>query len=303
MARRRSRVEAIFNWGLFLFLLAGICALLAHAAWFWFMEKERARQSASWPAVEGVFERHSVPGALDSRRHAAYRYVVDGKSYPGRREGFAYKDGPLFEAGAAVKVYVDPDDPSNSVLYPGESDKIWPLGTAAGVSVFLALFAWAHRPWPRGRRLMTGGYERETNWLPFLASFLVMVATWAFIGSWVRELHRGRLSESWPAVAGIMQQAGGKHTATIYRYEVDGRPYRGERVRFGWGSKHPYGAGAAITVYVNPEDPKDTVLYPGPNWSPWLPLFVGFWLVLTTGLSWALWPPWARSDGRQRPPA
>ena len=302
MARRRSRVEAIFKWGVFLFLVAGICALLAHAGWFWFVEKERARQSASWPAVDGVFERHSVPGALDSRRHASYRYAVGGKGYQGRREGFAYKDGPLFEAGAAVKVYVDPDDPSNSVLYPGESDKVWPLGTGAGLSGFLTLFAWAHRPWPRGRRLMSGGFERERNWLPFLASFLVMVAALSILGLWVRELHRGSLSESWPPVSGVIQQAGGKRTPTIYRYEVAGREYRGERVRFAWGRKHPYGAGAAITVHVNPEDPKDAVLYPGPNWSPWIPLFVGFWLVLTTALSWAFWPPWAPANDRKPTP-
>jgi hypothetical protein len=297
-ARRRSRAEAIVNWGVFLFLVAGICALLAHAAWFWFVEQERARQSASWPAVDGVFERHSVPGALDSRRHASYRYVVDGKSYQGRREGFAYKDGPLFEAGAAVKVYVDPDDPSNSVLYPGESDKVWPLGTGAGVSAFLALFAWAHRPWPRGRRLMTGGYEGQTNWLPFLASFTVMVAALWILGLWVRELHRGRLSESWPAVAGTMQKPGGRQTAAVYRYEVAGREYRGERVRFAWGRKHPYGAGEAITVYVNPADPKDSVLVPGPNWAPWLPLFVAAWLLISSVLVWAAWPPW--STGRPR---
>lgn len=298
--RRRGRGEAILSWGLFLSLVAGICALLAHAAWFWFVEQERARQSASWPAVDGVFERRSVPGALDSRRHAAYRYVVEGKSYQGFREGFAYKDGPLFDAGATVKVYVDPADPSSSVLYPGESDKRWPLGVGAGLSVFLALFAWARRPWPRGRRLMTGGHEGETNWLPFGVSFLVMGATAWILGFWVMDLQRGRLAESWPPVAGTMQMPGGKKTGTVYRYEVEGREYRGERVRFGWGTKHPYGAGQAITVYVNPEDPKDAVLLPGPNWSPWLPLFVGFWLVLTAGLSWAFWPPWARSDDRPR---
>jgi hypothetical protein len=298
--RRRGCGEAIVGWAVFLFLLACIGALLSHAAWFWFVERERARQSASWPAVDGVFERHSVPGALDSRRHAAYRYVIDGKSYKGTREGFAYKDGPLFQAGAAVQVYVDPDDPSNAVLYPGESDKRWPLFTGAGISAFLALFAWAHRPWPRGRRLATGGYARETNWLPFIVSFLVMVGAASILGYWVLELHRGRLAESWPAVSGTMQKPGGKKTATVYRYEVDGREYRGERVRFAWGNKHPFGADQAITVYVNPADPKDAVLFPGPNWAPWIPLFVGFWFVLTAGLCWGLWPPWARSDDRQR---
>jgi hypothetical protein len=300
MAYRRSRAEAVLKWGFFLLLLAGIGALLAHAAWFWFVEQERARESASWPAVDGVFERRSVPGALDSRRHAAYRYVVDGKSYQGTREGFAYKDGPLFDPGATVKVYVDPDDASSAVLYPGESDKRWPLFTGAGLSVFLALFAWAHRPWPRGQRLMTGGHKGETNWLPFIVSFLVMVGAAWILGYWVMELNRGRQAESWPAVAGTMQQPGGKKSATIYRYEVDGRSYRGARVRFAWGSKHRHGAGEAITVYVNPEDPRDAVLFPGPNWSPWIPLFVGFWLVLTAGLCWGLWPPWARSNDRPR---
>lgn len=294
-----NRAPAPLRWIFFLALVALICGLVVHAAWFWFVEQERARASASWPAVDGVFERRSVPGALDSRRHAAYTYAVDGKTYKGFREGFAYKDGPLFDPGAAIKVYVDPGDPSSSVLYPGESDKFWPVGTGAGLSALLALFAWAHRPWPRGEALMSGGYRGETNWLPFLVTFLLMSGCWVFFGLWAREQHRGRLAESWPAVAGTIQQAGGRKTQTIYRYEVDGRAYRGQRVRFAWGSKHPYGAGQAVTVHVNPDDPTDAVLYPGPNWSPWLPLFVGFWLVLTSLLCWASWPPWGKDKPRR----
>jgi len=293
-----NRAPAPLRWIFFLALIALISGLVVHAAWFWFVEQERARVSASWPAVDGMFERRSVPGALDSRRHAAYTYAVGGKTYRGFREGFAYKDGPLFDPGAAVKVYFDPADPSESALYPGESDKRWPIGVAAGLGLFLSLFAWAHRPWPRGEALMSGGYRGETNWLPFIVTFLLMAACWVFFGWWAREQHRGRLAESWPAVAGTIQQAGGKKTHTIYRYEVDGRAYRGQRVRFAWGSKHPYGAGQAITVHVNPDDPADAVLYPGTNWSPWLPLFVGFWLVLTSLLCWASWPPWGRAGSR-----
>jgi hypothetical protein len=205
-----NRAPAPLRWIFFLTLLGLIAALFAHAAWFWFVEQERARASASWPAVDGVFERRSVPDALDSRRRAAYRYVVDGKTYQGFREGFAYKDGPLFDPGAAVKVYYDPADPSESVLYPGESDKRWPLGVAAGLSVFLGLFAWAHRPWPRGEALISGGYRGETNWLPFIVCFLLVAASLTFFGFWAREQYRGRLAESWPAVAATIQQAGGK---------------------------------------------------------------------------------------------
>ena len=71
-----NRAPAPLRWIFFLALIALISGLVVHAAWFWFVEQERARASASWPAVDGVFERRSVPGALDSRRHAAYTYAV-----------------------------------------------------------------------------------------------------------------------------------------------------------------------------------------------------------------------------------
>jgi hypothetical protein len=299
-----NRAPAPLRWLFFMVLMGIIVALWVHAAWFWFPERERAHASGSWPSVDGVFERRPVANALDSSRYAAYRYVVDGKTYQGFREGFAYKDGPLFDPGAAIKVYVDPNDPASSVLYPGESDKFWPVGTAAGLSVLLGLFAWGHRPWPRGKALISGGYRGETNWLPFIVCFLVMAGSWVFLGFWAREQLRGRQSESWPAVAGTIQQAGSTNPrasyklSTIYRYEVDGRAYRGERVRFAWGSRNPYDKGQAVTVYVNPADPTDAVLYPGTNWSPWWPLFIGFWLVLGSVLCWVFWPPWGKEKAR-----
>ncbi len=293
-----NRAPAPLRWLFFLVVVGLIAAVFVHAAWFWFPERERARASGTWPSVDGVFERRAVANALDSRRHAAYRYVVAGKTYQGFRESFAYKEGPLFDPGAAIKVYYDPANPAESVLYPGESDAVWPLFRAAGLAAFLGLFAWAYRPWPRGEALISGGYRGETNWLPFIVCFLIMAGSLVFFAFWAREQLRGRQSESWPAVAGTIQQAGGKSSHTIYRYEIDGRAYRGQRVRFAWNGKNPHGAGQAVTVYVNPDDPKDAVLYPGTNWSPWLPLFAGFWLVLSSLLCWAFWPPWGKDKPR-----
>jgi hypothetical protein len=278
---------AVGRWLFFLVFVALTCAPLAHMYWFWFVEQERGRQAESWPTVDGVFVRAGVEGATDSRRHASYTYTVDGRTYEGFREGFAYKEGTPIDVGARIQVYVDPADPTMSVLFPGESDARWPLYVDGGLTVVLLLFAVSR--WPVVPRTLS---SRQSNALPFTVSFLVMLGACAILGYWVLELQRGQAALSWPTVPGVLEQAGGKQTSEVYRYEVGGRKYRSQRVRFAWGRKHGYATGQEIRVFVNPADPKDAVLYPGRNWSPVIPLFVLFWLVVAAGLTWATWPPW-----------
>lgn len=275
------------SWLWFFLFVVLACVPSVYMAWFWFVEQERGRQSESWPAVDGVFERAGVKGGSESTRHASYRYTVDGKTYQGYRAGFAYKEAPPIDPGAAVKVYVDPADPTMSVLVPGESDKRWPLGVGVGLTVFLALFAAAR--WP----VMSPTYSsRRSSWLPFLVSSGVLLGACAILGLWALEQLRGRDSLSWPSVAGVMKYPGGKSTDVEYWYEVDGRRYRGDRVRFAWTRKNGYDREQEIRVFVNPADPKDAVLYPGTNWAFGIPLFVAAWAVIAGFLTWASWPPW-----------
>ena len=93
-----------------------------------------SRSAHGWDAVEGVVSSSAVvrsgqPRSSSPRFHAdvEYRYAVGGTPYTGTRVSFDPAPGVVREAaealvreryrpGAAVTVYVDPAEPSNSVL-------------------------------------------------------------------------------------------------------------------------------------------------------------------------------------------
>ena len=136
--------------------------------------------------------------------------------------------------------------------------------------------------------------RKQSNWVPWTVSFLVCLGSCGMVGHWLMEIVRGRESRTWPSVAGVLDNVGATRRGSSYRYEVDGRQYRSNRVRFAWGRKHDYRQGDTIRVYVNPNDPGDAVLYPQPHLMPGIPLFFGFWILIAGGLCWLAWPPWAK---------
>ena len=108
----------------------------------------RARQSRSWPSVEGVVERSAVvqrtrttADADDSDVYTAdvaYRYRVQGRDYSATRitmmdysssaARHAQDIVAQYPAGAPVRVYHHPADPSDAVLEPGGTRGIPILG-------------------------------------------------------------------------------------------------------------------------------------------------------------------------------
>jgi hypothetical protein len=295
------------RWIFFLVVVGGALAAIGFMGWFWFIEQERGRQALDWPTVDGVFERNAVRGARRGEgRYVAYRYVVDGRTYQGYREGFAYKEGPRLDVGAPVKVYVKPGDPEMAVLFPGESPARWPFASGTILAAICLLFAYVYRPWP-GAVIS----QRFIGWAGFLtASAAALVAAWG-IAFWCVELQRGFASRSWPTVDGVFEvngtSAGGSkrrgRMRSVYHYYVDGQRHEGYRKAFGWRRHEPsIEEGSPIKVHVRPGDPTMAVIFPGPTNNFLLPLAALAFLLVFGGVAW-LAAPWSvEDDGRQAAP-
>jgi hypothetical protein len=117
---------------------------------------------------------------------------------------------------------------------------------------------------------------------------------------------RALLSTRWPSVSGkiamtrLVYHAGddtGDRSYVAYSYEVNGQPYRNDRVRFGPinaprsivpgvdpAPNNPVAAaalaerwpdGSQVRVFYNPSRPADSVLYQNVDWSVWAVLTAG----------------------------
>lgn len=104
----------------------------------------RAHASLSWPEVEGVV----LSGEIRDGVHAKpfrYVYSVDGRSYEsGRLRFFTARFSSLSTVdvgtGETVPVFVDPDDPSVSVLHRGGGGVVFAALVVIGSAmVFIGL--------------------------------------------------------------------------------------------------------------------------------------------------------------------
>ena len=294
MANQRRVGNGVVAWCVFLFLVLGALGGIGFMGWFWFVEQARGRQALDWPTVDGVFERNATRGARGEGRHVAYRYVVDGRTYHGYREGFAYKQGPRLEVGAPVKVYVQPGDPTMAVLFPGESPARWPFGSGAIIVAVCLLFAFAYRPWP-------GAVVGETflGWAGCLAaSAAALIAAWGIV-LWCVELQRGFASRSWPTADGVFEvngtSAGSKsrrsRIKSVYHYYVGGQRYEGSRKAFGWRRPSRRSRRAARSRCTSGRaTPPMAVIFPGPTNNFLLPLAALAFLVVFGGVAWLACP-------------
>lgn len=142
-----------------------------------------------------------------------------------------------------------------------------------------------------------------------------MLAAKDFLGPWLATLLGGGLvltgayylirtlrARRWPWVLGEIAETHMIHVQSnrgstdypyvAYRYEVNGQPYRNDRVRFGpvigpqsripgfdpnvrppdAQTESEFPVHRRTTVYYNPKDPSDSVLYRTPDWS--VPAFI-----------------------------
>ena len=204
--------------------------------------------------------------------------------------------------GDRVRVHVDPDDPARAALVWGPvTDYLHALlvlpfvGFGTGV---IALAWWAgpkRKPaTPAGRRRarLTGARGGALLGLLFFGAFLavgLLVGGLFFVRPWLD----GRAAAAgWDRVPAVVEssrvrsESGGESVTyavdVIYRYDAGGRAYWGNRYRFAGGSDsfykpkkawvdaHP--AGTQFEVYVDPDDPAQSVVRRDGGTSMWFGL-------------------------------
>lgn len=127
----------------------------------------QARESATWPAAQGVIRSSTVTsqrgskGGTTYKPEVTYTYTVDGAEYTGNliayglkgssaSRGFAQYYDNKYPEGAAVPVAYDPAHPQTSVLEPGVSKKAFILVAFGAIfavnALMLGLISWLFAP-------------------------------------------------------------------------------------------------------------------------------------------------------------
>ncbi len=133
----KSRSEVTFV--LLFFAALAIIGILAGS--FFVRDFARARASAAWPTADGVV----LSQRAESSTQLRYAYSFDGRSYQSNRDRVfiarilkpALQD---YVPGQTVAVFVDPKDPSYSVLQPGGAGLAFVFLTVmSGVCIFFGV--------------------------------------------------------------------------------------------------------------------------------------------------------------------
>jgi hypothetical protein len=135
IVRSRSDVTII----ILVFVALAIIGIVAGG--FIVRDYARARASLNWPVADGV-----VLSQLDGdRAPVRYVYSFEGRSYESRRirvfSARFLKAAPRdYAPGEAVRVYVNPDNPSFSVLRPGGAGLAFVVFCAfSGLCIFIGV--------------------------------------------------------------------------------------------------------------------------------------------------------------------
>ncbi len=235
----------------------------------------------------------------DFRLEVSYRYEVDGKVFTSTRYGkrpyyTAETIGEIDQArkrlppGKTFDGHYNPANPAEAVLdLPTVKDARRSVGFTLIFPAFGLLFATL--PWLRGRKKKKGE-SAETQAKTSVRSgkrFLIIFgAVFALFGLialkpiLITPLQKTNAAKSWNAVSATVVSSkvkshsdddGTTYSPYIaYRYEVDGEEYLGDQYTFMGGSSSGRGGKTAIVrqypkghtfnVYVDPDDPTESVI-------------------------------------------
>lgn len=162
-------------------LLTGLLVLGLFFLWASLMAAQVGLATRGWTAVDGTVAGVAVRRELDRyatatdeasrerqssfRLELRYRWTVQGRDYVGNRYAIGNgstvsRHGERAEAeaaarawkpGATVRVYVDPENPSEAVLQTGPDGVLWIFAGVSGTCVLLVLVVlWRQLRPPRG---------------------------------------------------------------------------------------------------------------------------------------------------------
>jgi hypothetical protein len=289
-------------------IAACVCLLISGAMLFNLFRMRRLMRAAeNWDKAEGVITvsevRQPPAHVSDDQNDAApvirYRYRTSGQDFESDRVRIGGQ--PLttrvlaarlvagYPVGARVDVYVDPKDPKNALLEPGQQGNLAAQLAFTITFGFIAAVLVAHAI--AGRVLYTG------NGVPLFAFALPGIAILAAVFSVVSFARMRRLagaSARWPTVPGtvtastvieeeiedkssddklIIRKIRRYQVDLRYAYRVGKRDFVGTAGNWGWTGIYglrelaekaagQYSQGQPVTVYYDPEQPRNAVLDP-----------------------------------------
>lgn len=306
-------------------MFGGVFAVAIVVKWWEVRKAAKWRSAEGKVVVSGVRSWRRGPGdagydfhdtEMTNEPDVQYVFRVGGKEYRGRRVTIGEKTSSFeleailarYPVGATVTVYYDPADPNQAVLERDFPGWVWGVGigclAAIVVAPMLAVFFYNHglgwlRPHlahPDAAPFVTAAAGFGLLVLLFALSFtsyVWKVSRWPTTtgrivssGADAYEDWRDRLARSYPRTF--------HKAAVVYRYEVNGREYLGDRVRLGvvvsatspgvarrLAAKYP--VGREVTVYYDPQRPGESVLRPRSLWH------LLIWLVAAGMLYLAWW--------------
>jgi hypothetical protein len=302
-------------------IAAGLCLLISGGLLFnLFRMRGQMKAAESWNRVEGVIiasevkqpSAHVSDDLNDASPIIRYRYRADGQDLESDRikiggqplttRVLAGRLVARYPVGARVDVHVDPNDPKNALLEPGQPGNLAALFaftiTFAVVAAILAAHAIA------GHVLYAG---KGVPLFAFALPALALLAAVFSVVSFVRSRRLASASARWPTVAGTVttsdvieeeiEDTGNSDKSIIrkihryqldlrYAYQVGKRDFVGTAANWGWTAVYglrelaekaagQYRPGQPVTVYYDPAQPGNAVLEPDSRQGSLAPLVFG----------------------------
>lgn len=134
-----EKSRSAITYVLLLFVLLAVSGVVGGG--FFVKDYARARASLSWPSTQGVV----LSDLKGNSKKVRYVYAFEGRSYQSTRERvfsaqFMKVAERVYTPGDAVTVYVNPADPSFSVLQPGGASIAFVVSCIlSGVLIFIGV--------------------------------------------------------------------------------------------------------------------------------------------------------------------
>ncbi len=230
-----------------------------------------------------------------------YRYSVGSTDYTGTRYstrpyltaetiGEIKRAEKRFPPGKTVPGFYNPADPAEAVLH---RPAVSAAKRAAGLTLIFPAFGllFAGLPWLRGRRKKKAEKKNEEvsakQFLVPFGSVFVLVGLLTLKPLLADPLVKTQDAQTWNAIRAVVVSSKVKSHRSddsttyspyiAYRYVVDGTEYFGDQYTFTGGSSSGYAAKAEIvrryprstefTVFVNPDNPAESVILREPSWN------------------------------------
>lgn len=257
---------------------------------------QEVKAMQQWAQTNGIITSSAVKDhGEDFRLDLTYQYKVDGQRFTASRYGkrkYLTAESiteikaaeKKFQKGQTQTIFYNPSNPAEAVL------TLPTIGKARRGLMFTFLFPgfgllFAILPWLSGRKSRKKSGNKTSpksgnRFLIIFGSIFALVGALMIKPLFITPLQKSQDAKTWDEVAAVVVSSkvkshdsddGTTYSPYIaYRYEIDGTEYFGDQYKFMGGSSSGHASKAAIvrqypkghtfTVFVNPANPKESVI-------------------------------------------